>query len=104
MSLIDRLIANRVPRYTSYPAAPHFHAGVGGAQYRSWLAEQPRGTRASLYVHIPFCDTLCWFCGCHTKVVNTYSPVQSYLDLLYREADLVADLLSPDHPVTHIHW
>jgi len=104
MSMIDRLIAHRVPRYTSYPTAPQFHAGVGGAQYRKWLAAQPRGTAASLYVHIPFCDTLCWFCGCHTKVVNAYSPVQAYLDLLFREADLVAGALSPEHPVTHVHW
>lgn len=104
MPMIDRLLASRVPRYTSYPTAPHFHAGVGGAQCRKWLGDQPDGSAVSLYVHIPFCDTLCWFCGCHTKVVNGYSPVQSYLDVLSREIDLVADALPAGHLVTHIHW
>ncbi len=101
---IDGLLARRVPRYTSYPTAPHFHTGIGEAQYREWLAAQPQGAPASIYVHIPFCDTLCWFCGCHTKVVNSYSPVESYLDLLIREIDLVADALPSTHPIAHLHW
>ena len=44
----------------------------------------------SLYLHVPFCDTLCWFCGCHTKIVNHYSPLASYLDLLLKEIEAVA--------------
>ena len=105
-TMIDpaKLLAARVPRYTSYPTAPHFHAGIGEADYRAWLAELPSGEPISLYVHIPFCDTLCWFCGCNTTVVNTYSPVSSYLDLLMRETDMVAAALGPDHPVTHLHF
>jgi len=99
-----KLFAARVPRYTSYPTAPHFHAGIGEADYRAWLAGLPPGEPISLYVHIPFCDTLCWFCGCNTTVVNTYSPVSGYFDLLMREMDMVAEALSPGHPVTHLHF
>lgn len=93
----------RVPRYTSYPTAPHFHAGIGQSEVRQWLAGLPPRLPLSLYVHIPFCDTLCWFCGCHTTVVNRYSPVQSYLNNLFTEIATIAPLLA-GHPVTHLHW
>jgi oxygen-independent coproporphyrinogen-3 oxidase len=98
------LLASRVPRYTSYPTAPHFHSGVNGNTYRSWLRQLPDGAPLSLYVHIPFCDTLCWFCGCHTKVVNLYSPVASYLELIRTELGLIAAITGHKHPVTHIHF
>ena len=98
------LLEARVPRYTSYPTAPHFHAGVTGEIFREWLEALPAGMPLSLYVHVPFCDTLCWFCGCHTKIVNTYSPLVSYLDYLGREIDQVVEIVGPGHPVTHIHW
>jgi oxygen-independent coproporphyrinogen-3 oxidase len=97
------LFSARVPRYTSYPTAPHFHAGIGESSARQWLRELPAGMPLSLYVHIPFCDTLCWFCGCHTTVVNRYSPVDSYLNNLFAEIANIAPLLK-DHPVTHLHW
>jgi oxygen-independent coproporphyrinogen-3 oxidase len=98
------LFTARVPRYTSYPTAPHFHAGVTGEIFRGWLAALPQGMALSLYLHVPFCDTLCWFCGCHTKIVNHYSPLKSYLDLLLSEIETVAAIIGPGHPVTHIHW
>jgi oxygen-independent coproporphyrinogen-3 oxidase len=104
MSNFAELFAARVPRYTSYPTAPHFHAGVDEGVYRNWLADIEPGTPLSLYLHIPFCDTLCWFCGCHTTVVNSYSPVTGYLDLLLREIDMVAAALPAGSPVTHILW
>lgn len=98
------LFAAHVPRYTSYPTAPHFHAGIDHTVYRGWLADLEPGLPLSLYCHIPFCDTLCWFCGCHTTVVNHYAPVSAYRDLLLKEISLVSAALSPDHPVTHIQW
>lgn len=98
------LLAARVPRYTSYPTAPHFHAGIGEADYRGWLRALPQGAPLSLYVHVPFCDTLCWFCGCNTTVVNSYSPVRSYLELVLREMEMVAGALPPGHRVTHLHF
>jgi oxygen-independent coproporphyrinogen-3 oxidase len=85
MSKIAALFSTNVPRYTSYPTAPHFHAGIDGARYAEWLAALPQDMPLSLYLHIPFCDTLCWFCGCHTSVVNNYAPVRDYCDLLRAE-------------------
>jgi len=94
----------KVPRYTSYPTAPHFHGGVGPDVYRKWLQELDPEAPLSLYLHIPFCDTLCWFCGCHTSVVNNYAPVADYCDLLLKEMALVADALGARRKVSHIHW
>jgi oxygen-independent coproporphyrinogen-3 oxidase len=104
MRIPAELYSARVPRYTSYPTAPHFHDGVGGETYRGWLEALPEGAPLSLYVHVPFCDTLCWFCGCHTTVVNRYEPVAGYFELLLREIDLVAAHVDDSHRVTHIHW
>ena len=103
----DTLIARydrRVPRYTSYPTAPHFHAGVDGATYGSWLDELARGEPVSLYLHVPFCDSLCWYCGCHTTVVNRYEPIAGYLADLVEEVALVADRLGARLPVGHVHF
>ena len=93
-----------VPRYTSYPTAPHFHAEIGRQDYRDWLAELPPGARLSLYLHVPFCQDLCWYCGCHTTVARRYQPVAKYRDLLLRELDLVGAALGCRRPVGHIHF
>ena len=93
-----------VPRYTSYPTAPHFHAEIGRHDYRDWLAELPPGARLSLYLHVPFCHELCWYCGCHTTVARRYQPVAKYRDLLLRELDLVGAALGCRRPVGHIHF
>lgn len=93
-----------VPRYTSYPTAPQFHEGVDGSVYRSWLEQLPQDIPLSVYVHVPFCDTMCWFCGCNTKIINRYDPVDAYLDTLLAEIDLIAGILGPDRPVRHVHW
>ena len=92
-----------VPRYTSYPTAPHFHAGIDAAAYGSWLESLDPALPLSLYFHIPFCDSLCWFCGCHTRVVNRYEPVASYFELLKREIALVAEKLGR-RTVNHMHF
>ena len=98
------IASQRVPRYTSYPTAPHFHAGIEATTYRRWIAEIAADSALSLYLHIPFCDTLCWFCGCHTKIVRRYDPVARYVEMLGQEIDLVAESLNGSHRVTHIHW
>ncbi len=91
----------RVPRYTSYPTAPQFAPKVRAADYRAWLGGLDPALPLSLYFHIPFCDSLCWFCGCHTKVVRRYEPISAYLELLLGEMDRVADLLPGRHPGRH---
>lgn len=93
----------RVPRYTSYPTAPHFGPQVGAAAYRRWLAALGRDAPLSLYIHVPYCDSLCWFCGCHTKIVRRHQPVAAYLELLKREIDLVAEVLGTRRPACHVH-
>lgn len=95
--------AKPVPRYTSYPTAPHFHAGIGDADYARWLGEVPEATELSLYVHIPFCDRLCWFCGCHTKQVLRYDPIVAYLPAVHGEMETVARLLDGRGKVTSLH-
>ena len=94
----------RVPRYTSYPTAPHFTSAVSGDVYRGWLGELDPASALSLYFHIPFCDSMCWFCGCYTKIVNRYEPVQGYLRVLHDEIDLVATALPATFASRHLHW
>ena len=74
--LIERYSAP-VPRYTSYPTAPHFHAGITPQTYARWLGEVADDATISLYLHIPYCDRLCRFCGCHTKHTLRYEPIVS---------------------------
>jgi oxygen-independent coproporphyrinogen-3 oxidase len=100
--LINRYSAP-VPRYTSYPTAPHFHAGVDETDYIEWLSKNSLG-ELSLYVHIPFCDRLCYYCGCHTKQVRRYDPIATYLSSLNSEIALVAKHLGVGRNVTAIHF
>jgi oxygen-independent coproporphyrinogen-3 oxidase len=94
----------RVPRYTSYPTAPHFSPGVDASTYAGWLRALPDGTVLSLYLHVPFCAQLCLFCGCHTAVVRRPEPVAAYARDLLAEIDLVTETIGRRVPVRHIHW
>jgi oxygen-independent coproporphyrinogen-3 oxidase len=96
--------AAALPRYTSYPTANHFTPDVGPADYRRWLGELADGVALSLYLHIPFCESLCWYCACSTKATRRYEPVVRYLDSLDTEMATVAALLPRRHTVRHIHW
>ena len=98
-----RRYSKPVPRYTSYPTAPHFHPGVDRVTYAQWLRSIPRDTALSLYIHIPFCDRLCWFCGCHTKQVLRYDPIAAYIPVVMREIETVARLLDGQGRVTALH-
>ncbi len=94
----------RVPRYTSYPTAPHFHPGVTGETYRGWLGGVDPALELSLYLHIAFCAEMCWFCGCHTKITKRYAPVAAYMEALWREIELVAEALPTRMTARHIHF
>ena len=98
-----RSYAKPVPRYTSYPTAPHFHAGIGAAQASRWLDALPAASRLSLYFHVPFCRSLCWFCGCHTTITHRADRIEKYLGLLHAEIALVAKHLGGGRKVAHIH-
>jgi len=94
----------RVPRYTSYPTAPHFSPAVDEAVYRSWLGELPDGGLTSVYLHVPYCAVLCWYCGCHTGVVRGHKPIADYAVLLEREIDIAAASLRGRLKIDHLHW
>jgi len=93
-----------IPRYTSYPTALAFNDGVGEAQARMWAASVGADQTISVYVHIPFCDQLCWYCGCHTTVPNGYKRITSYLADLHREIDLWAAAMGPHAGAAHLHF
>lgn len=94
----------RLPRYTSYPTAPHFGASVGANDYAAWLGELPPDLDTSLYVHMPFCRSMCWYCGCHTTVALRDGPIEAYLKALHAEIDLVAANVPASLPVRHLHF
>jgi oxygen-independent coproporphyrinogen-3 oxidase len=82
-----------VPRYTSYPTAAQFHAGIDAATFGAWLRALPRDDAISLYVHVPFCRAICWYCACHTRLARASPQFAAYAGLLERELDqLVSDL------------
>ncbi|MCX8999781.1 oxygen-independent coproporphyrinogen III oxidase [Rhizobiaceae bacterium BDR2-2] len=93
-----------VPRYTSYPTAPHFHEGVNCDIYAQWLRELGERDTLSLYVHIPYCDRLCWFCACHTKHTLKYEPIAAYLKPLLKEIATVGGFVSGKAKVTAVHF
>ncbi|WP_455854572.1 oxygen-independent coproporphyrinogen III oxidase [Ensifer canadensis] len=95
--------ASPVPRYTSYPTAPHFSEAVGQAEYQSWLEAIGPGEALSLYAHVPYCDRLCWFCACHTKQTLRYEPVASYLNGLHREIATIGGRVNRQAKVTALH-
>lgn len=101
---ISLLNAERsVPRYTSYPTAPHFMPEIGPDRYASWLAALPSHATLSLYLHVPYCTAICNYCGCHTKAVRRQDPIERYAARLLREIELVGEATSARR-VTHLHW
>ncbi|MDO6966884.1 oxygen-independent coproporphyrinogen III oxidase [Rhizobium alvei] len=93
----------RLPRYTSYPTAPQFSDAIGAMHYADWLQQTGFGT-TSLYLHIPFCRSMCWYCGCHTTITERDRPILDYLDVLHREVDLVADRAPTVLDIRDIHF
>ncbi|KZK97430.1 Oxygen-independent coproporphyrinogen-III oxidase [Pseudovibrio sp. Ad5] len=93
-----------VPRYTSYPTAPHFSEAVTPSLYGDWLESIPHDTPLSLYLHVPFCQEMCHYCGCNTKATRKMAPVLAYVELMLKEIDLVLKRLGTGRLVHHIHW
>ncbi len=92
------------PRYTSYPTAPYFHTGFGEADWVEALAAPAPDRELSLYAHIPFCDSLCHYCGCNMVATRDYSKTQPYLATLDREMARTAQLVDPKRVVHQLHW
>ena len=102
MSTRFALAERNVPRYTSYPTAPHFSAVVTPAVYRGWLEALPQGETLSLYIHVPFCTELCHYCGCNTRATRKREPVDTYVEWLLQEIALFGMLRG--RKLTHLHW
>ncbi len=94
----------KVPRYTSYPTAPHFNAHVGPNTMQRWISEVPQGAEISLYIHIPFCRRLCWFCACRTQGTTSQARVSAYLDTLLAEVDMLGAALPAGVRLKRLHW
>ena len=94
----------RLPRYTSYPASPHFTSRVDAGTYADWLQAFPAAATASLYLHVPFCRSMCWYCGCHTTITQHDAPIADYLTTLRTEVDLVAGRLEGRPRVRYVHF
>ena len=93
------------PRYTSYPTAPMFHENINAETYSETLKRAATSdTPLSLYVHIPFCDTVCYYCGCFKIVTKNREFTPPYLDHLEKEMDMVAALVGKKRQVTQLHW
>lgn len=91
------------PRYTSYPTAPHFSDAVGASAMSDWLADLPMQSALSLYIHVPYCRQLCWYCGCNTYAARRAEPVADFVETLIAEIDLIASSLDARR-LTDIHW
>ena len=94
-------------RYTSYPTTPLFSKEFSYKRYKreiSKLNHPDNKTDLSLYLHIPFCDTLCYFCGCTTIITQNRERVKEYLDYLKREIDLLSSYIHPNRKVIQMHW
>lgn len=96
------LLAQPVPRYTSYPPATAFTPAVGAVQQAAALNAVASGTAVSLYVHIPYCHSICWYCGCNTGLAGKRQRLIHYLDALEAEIRSVARMLGGRAKVTRI--
>jgi oxygen-independent coproporphyrinogen-3 oxidase len=104
--LIRRFDVNG-PRYTSYPTADRFVEAFDAEAYRSWLGRRTIGgigRALSLYVHIPFCNTICYYCGCNKIITKDHGRSAKYIKYLARELDMQAEALDGSHDVIQLHW
>jgi oxygen-independent coproporphyrinogen-3 oxidase len=95
------------PRYTSYPTADRFVEAFDGGAYRHWLANRRIGGFSrplGLYVHVPFCDTLCFYCACNKIATRDHAKARKYVGYLEAEMTLVAAALGDDRRISRMHW
>ncbi|MEQ9121768.1 MAG: coproporphyrinogen III oxidase, partial [Alphaproteobacteria bacterium] len=100
---VQKYMSAEAPRYTSYPTAPHFSPEIGPEDYRGWLRRLDPAAPVSLYLHVPYCRQMCWYCGCNMKLAARYAPVSDYVADLLVEIALVADALPARMSVSHLH-
>ncbi len=94
----------RAPRYTSYPTAPHFSAAVAERDFDAWVRAIKPASEVSLYMHVPFCRRLCWFCACRTQGTSSDAPVRAYANSLLAEIDMLRKVLPKGVTLSRLHW
>ncbi|MDD2661302.1 MAG: oxygen-independent coproporphyrinogen III oxidase [Methylococcales bacterium] len=93
------------PRYTSYPTALELHEGFGDEEYRRHIAKSnAQGGPLSLYFHIPFCDTVCFYCACNKIITKNRKHAEPYLANLHKEIAMQGDLFDSNRVVNQLHW
>lgn len=95
------------PRYTSYPTAPQFTEGFTNVDYVGEIVKTNKGNTLpdlSLYFHLPYCDTLCFFCGCNMLITRNRDRINEYIKYVQKEIDLLRTYLLPDRKVVQHHW
>ncbi len=93
------------PRYTSYPPATEFTEEVTYEDYEVKLKESnERKTPLSLYFHIPFCESACWFCGCNVIISHRKDVTRPYLEFMYKEMDMLSEIIDTSRKVIQLHW
>ena len=100
---LDLWLRKPAPRYTSYPPAPFFHNGVSNEDYIESLKKLPKEQPVALYVHIPFCKSLCLYCGCNTIITNRPDRIGNYLIALRREIEIIATIIGHRH-IESLHF
>lgn len=103
-NIVFRCYGGSAPRYTSYPSAAHFQEGFSPSVYERLLKSRPDKAEVSLYIHIPFCRSLCHYCGCFTRVVHDDDPVNAYVRLLEKEINLAGEMAGRRLSASHIHF
>lgn len=98
------LFDSKVPRYTSYPPATQFAGGVDAAVQQEWIESIAPGTKLSLYMHVPFCRRLCWFCACRTQGVRSEEPVRAYVASVLQEIATLKAMLPAGVTLARLHW
>src|SRR5690606_1189558 len=89
---------------TSYPTAPHFTSAVGPTVHEGWLAALDTSEPLSIYLHVPFCRAMCWYCGCHTTITLQDRPIRDYLEVIAAEIRLVAERVPARMLVQNVHF
>src|SRR5688500_4098299 len=108
-SLRDLVLKYSVPgpRYTSYPTAPQWTEALGEKEYRARLSDSasvPENEPLGLYVHVPFCESLCYYCGCNIQITHDHSKSALYVSALLKELETLSSLLPKRQTLSQVAW
>ncbi|MCC8958599.1 oxygen-independent coproporphyrinogen III oxidase [Bradyrhizobium sp. Pear77] len=103
-ALLNKYCDARLPWYTIYPTVPDFTTTIGAKTCETWLRRLPPDEPVSLYLHVPFCQSICWYCGFPTSLIRSERSIRNYLAALREEIRLVADQLPRALPVSDVHF